>query len=227
MVFLHSRSALVVLFAIVSAVGAIGCEANEVDGDDDDALVAAPAQATTKWSFDDGSALPAGLRPAVGEWRVEADPAAPSGPNVLRQKGRLPGATFPIAFVEGLAVKDLTVRVRCRPEAGAEDQACGLAFRLKDAQNYILTRANALEGNIRFYEVVDGVRKQLASTTYEVTAGEWHTLEATAVGDAISIAWDGKKVLSAKHAESGAGSVGLWTKADSITAFDDLEVVAR
>jgi hypothetical protein len=88
--------------------------------------------------------------------------------------------------------------------------ACGGNEGVRDKDNYLFTRANALEGKVRFY-----------------VAGAWHTLAASAQGDAITISWDGEKLLDAQEATQKSGSVGVWTKADSITAFDDLKVSGR
>jgi hypothetical protein len=222
----------------------IACDADNDDDDDDRAPASpagssgssgsngssgtngpAPSTVEKKLSFDESTQSP--LTAALGEWVVEADPSAPSGPNVLRQKSKLAGSAFPLAFVPGLDLADMTVRVRCKPEAGAEDQACGLSFRLKDKDNYFLTRANALEGNVRFYKVVAGVRSQLASAERKVTANEWHTLEAKAFGTKITVSWDGEALIDATDATFARGSAGVWTKADSITAFDDFVVTGR
>jgi 3-keto-disaccharide hydrolase len=184
---------------------------------------------TYRWGFDDAAvgALPPDFLAVLGNWRVEAADSAPSAPSVLRQTGAFKGPDFPRVIVKGLTFTDLTVRVRCRPESGAGDQACGLMFRIRDSDNYYITRANALEGNVRLYRVVNGDRQQFASADLEVTAGQWHMLEATAQGAKISVTWDGRSVIEASDTTFANGKIGLWTKADSVTAFDDLEVVAR
>lgn len=182
-----------------------------------------------RWSFDDAAvgALPPDFLAVLGNWRVEAADSASSAPNVLRQTGAFKSPDFPRVIVEGLTFTDLTVSVRCRPERGTGDQACGLMFRIRDSDNYYITRANALEGNVRLYRVVNGDRQQIASADLDVTAGQWHTLEATAQGTKLTVTWDGRKVIDASDATFAKGKIGLWTKADSVTAFDDLEAVAR
>src|SRR6266542_242941 len=101
------------------------------------------------WSFDDAAvgSLPADLVNVLGEWRVDAESTAPSAPNVLRQAGKYSDPDFPRAVVKDLTFTNLTVRVRWRPESGSTDEACGLMLRLRDSDNYYITRANALEGN--------------------------------------------------------------------------------
>jgi hypothetical protein len=130
--------------------------------------------------------------------------------------------------VKDVSQRDVDVRVRCKPVSGKVDEACGLVFRLRDADNYYLTRANALENNVRLYFVKGGRREQIASYSGKVTAGTWHELRATAVGDHLEVSWDGSKVVD-HHDQTfpDAGSVGVWTKADSVTYFDDLSIQAR
>jgi hypothetical protein len=195
------------------------------------------AQAQRKtWSFDADpiDSPPAGFRlektdgGAPGRWLVRAESDAPSARNVLAQvdaddsDGR-----FPIAVADEPSLADLRLSVKCKPVAGRVDQACGLVFRYQDANNYYVARANALEGNVRFYFVKNGRRKQLASWSGEVSSGAWHELRAEVRGDAFQIYWEGTKVLETNDKTfPGAGRVGVWTKADSVTLFDDLTVAA-
>ena len=120
---------------------------------------------------------------------------------------------------------DLRLSVKCKPMSGEVDQACGLVFRYQDKNNYYLTRANALEQNVRFYTVVNGNRQQLASWDGPVTSGSWHELRVEVHGDHCQVFWDGQKAIDT-HDKTfpNAGRVGLWTKADSVTYFDDLSV---
>lgn len=193
-----------------------------------DEVPAEPAR-TYRWSFDDAAAgaLPADFISVLGDWKVEGDPTAPSAPNVLRQSGSFKNPDFPRVIVRGLTFGDLTLRVRCRLERGDIDRACGLVFRAKDSDNYYVTRANALEDNVRLYRVVAGDRQQFAGADLKVTSGEWHTLEMTARGSKFQVSWNGRVVIDASDATFTTGKIGLWTKADSVTAFDDLEAVAR
>ena len=122
-------------------------------------------------------------------------------------------------------LENLRVSVKCKPVSGKVDQACGLVFRYRDANNYYITRANALEGNIRLYFVRDGKRKQIGSFNAPVTRNTWHDYRVEANGSRISVYWDGKQVLSVDDSTfPGAGTIGLWTKADSVSYFDDLVV---
>ncbi len=163
-----------------------------------------------------------------GRFVVVAAADAPSAPNVLRQvdtdgtDGR-----FALAVLPESAPADVRVSVSCRALSGSVDQACGLVLRLQGANDYYVARANALEDNVRFYYVKGGRRVQLASFTGKVASKRWHTLRVDARGDLFEVYFDGVRVMSA-HDKTFAegGRVGVWTKADSVTEFDDLTVGA-
>src|SRR5437867_2309042 len=162
----------------------------------------------------------------LGRWVVMAAKDAPSGGNVLAQVDT-DGTDyrFPVAAVEDTNCRDISLSVKCKPVSGSVDQACGLVFRYEDPDNYYITRANALENNVRIYYVKDGKRRQFAGWNGEVTSGAWHELRVDAKGDHFEVSWDGKKVIEATDKTFPiAGKIGLWTKADSVTYFDDLTV---
>ncbi len=186
------------------------------------------------WRFDadPAEAPPAGFSLArtggggQGRWIVKSEKDAPSAPNVLAQVDTDDtDYRFPVAVADEPRLNDLRLSVRCKPISGVVDQACGLVFRYRDENNYYITRANALENNIRLYYVKDGSRKQFASWSGKVTSGAWHELRAEAQGDHFQVFWDGERVIDA-HDKTFAdpGKVGVWTKADSVTYFDDLSV---
>lgn len=163
---------------------------------------------------------------APGRWVVRAEPGSPSGANVLAQLDADPtNFRFPVAVVTEPKLTDVRVSVRCKMVSGRVDQVCGLVARYADENNYLLTRANALENNIRLYTVKAGQRNELASVETSVTAAAWHDYNFELRGDQLQVFWDGKRVL--EHRDStfmGAGLAGVWTKADSVTSFDDLSV---
>lgn len=163
---------------------------------------------------------------ADGRWVVVADPSAPSKPNALAQlDADATNFRFPIAAANEPELRDLSVSVQCKMLSGKVDQACGLVFRYKDDKNYYITRANALEGNIRLYFVKDGRRQQIATHRGEVTANTWHAYRVDARGERLEVYWDGAKVLEQTDATfAEPGKVGVWTKADSVTHFDNLTV---
>jgi hypothetical protein len=158
-----------------------------------------------------------------GKWIVRAEADAPSGPNVLAQTDDDPTDNrFPMLWVDSPVLDDVAVWVKCKPVSGKVDRACGLVCRLKDANNYYLTRANALENNVRFYVVENGTRKQLASWSGKVTSDQWHSLQMICHKQLFTISFDKEQVI--RHVDKTSlapGKVGLWTKADSVTYFDD------
>jgi hypothetical protein len=199
------------------------------------ALATATGNLTTRsFEADTASAPPAGFQfertggGPVGHWIVHAEGDAPSGKNVLAQTDAdRTDDRFLVAVADEPSLQNLALSVKCRAVSGEVDQACGLVFRYRDANNYYVTRANALEGNVRFYCVKDGRRRQLASWSGAVSRGAWHALRAEARGDRFEIFWDGAKVLEAEDETfPSAGRVGVWTKADSVTLFDDLSAAA-
>jgi hypothetical protein len=159
-------------------------------------------------------------------WALLEDPDAPDGPTVLAEtSGDTTSDRFPLAILKDFEARDVEVRVRFKPIAGEVDQAAGLMVRVRDADNYYIARANALEGNVRLYKVVDGERRQFAGADVEVPRGTWQELGLTVEGDRFAVALDGKELFRATDQTfAGTGRVGLWTKADSVTHFDGLIV---
>ena len=163
-----------------------------------------------------------------GKWIVQAVDDAPTGKNVLMQtEGDDTDYRFPIAYT-GPELKDLRLSVKCKPLRGKVDQACGIVWRLKDANNYYITRANALEDNVHLYHTVNGRRVKFAGWNGKVASGVWHDLAMEMVGDHIQVFFDGKKVID-DHDSSfkDAGKFGVWTKADSIIQFDGLTAMRK
>ena len=152
-------------------------------------------------------------------WTVEPDPGAPSPPNVLKQTGV---GTFPWCVKGGTSLADGFAEVKFKPISGGEDQVGGLVWRWKDGDNYYVARANALENNVSLYYTERGSRKILKYVDAPVAAGTWHALRVEFAGTRIAVWLDGKRAIEFddKHI-SGPGAVGVWTKADSVTAFDD------
>jgi len=192
----------------------------------------AGASFTYNFDSDTVGAMPAkfhGARTGKGaesKWVVMADPSAPSKPNVVAQTSTdTTDYRFPLLIADEGSFKDLVLSVSFKAVSGEVDRAGGLVFRLKDANNYYIVRANALEDDYRLYHVVAGNRRQFAGANFKVTAGEWHELRVEAVGNKIVCYYDGaKKIEATDDTFKDAGKVGLWTKADSVTYFDDLRV---
>ena len=153
------------------------------------------------------------------KWTIEADATAPSPPNVLKQSGQ---GTFPWCVKDGTAITDGTVEVKFKPVAGREDRAGGLVWRWKDGNNYYIARANALEDNVSLYHTEGGRRITIKYMNAPVASSVWHTLRVEFSGTHIRVSLDGKPRIELDDAHiSGAGALGVWTKADSVTVFDD------
>ena len=162
-----------------------------------------------------------GWKTIDGQWAVEEMPGAPSGERVLVQ--RAVKNAFNVIVAPGGPYTDVDVSLRFKPISGREDASAGIVFRFAEGRYYVV-RANALEDNVRLY-YYDRSRHQLATATVQPPAlGRWHTLRVVVVGDHIQAWLDGQRLLDHRDARFRAGQVGLWTKADSITAFDDFVV---
>jgi hypothetical protein len=152
-------------------------------------------------------------------WAVATDSSAPSRPNVLKQSGQ---GTFPWCAVKDASVSDGFVEVRFKPVHGREDRAGGVVWRFKDGENYYIARANALENNVSLYRTTHGSRHTIKYVNAPVAADQWHTLHVEFKGKRIRVSLDGKQYIEQEDDHiSGSGSIGVWTKADSVTLFDD------
>jgi hypothetical protein len=159
-----------------------------------------------------------------GNWIVKQDDSAPSKANVVAQTASDIKTPYNLALSSESQFKDLDLSVKMKAIDGAVDQGGGLVWRAKDAKNYYVARFNPLEDNFRVYNVVDGKRTQLESSDVKAAEG-WHTLRVTMIGDHIECYFDDKKCIDIKDTTlPDAGKIGLWTKADAQTHFDDLSV---
>ena len=161
------------------------------------------------------------------KWAIAVDETAPSKPNVLQQSGV---ATFPVCLKDDTNLRDGFVEVKFKPASGKEDQAGGLVWRAKDSNNYYVFRANANEDNVVLYKTVNGRRGPLDivgrkggyGIKEKVAPGKWHTLRVEFAGSRFQAFYDGKHVFDVVDSTfREAGKVGVWTKADSVTLFDD------
>lgn len=189
------------------------------------ATLALGAQAeTTGFDKDPVGSLPADWTAGVTgrgtpRWAVERDPAAPSAPNVLKQSG---SGDFPWCVVRGKVLADGFVEVKFKPLSGRNDQAGGVVWRWKDGNNYYVARANALENNVSLYYTENASRKTIKYVDAPVAGNTWHVLRAEFRERHIRILLDGKAYIELDDGHiTGSGAVGVWTKADSVTAFDD------
>lgn len=160
-----------------------------------------------------------------GQWVVVSDPTANGGRAIEQSSIDRTDYRFPLAIYTPLSAKNADVSVRFKSVAGKVDQAAGIAMRLVDGDNYYVVRANALEDNVRFYRVVKGRREQIEGANLKVTANQWHTLGLKVEGERFTVTFDGKQLFTATDRTfTDAGRVALWTKADSVTRFDRIEI---
>jgi Domain of Unknown Function (DUF1080) len=172
-----------------------------------------------------------------GVWAVVKDDASPGQKNALAQTDAdATSYRFPVCVYEKLSAKDVDLSVKFKPVSGKKDQAAGLVWRYRDKDNYYVARANALENNVVLYKVQNGKREDLPlkgeGRTYgrkaSVPSGQWSMLRVTAKGDLFTVFLNGEKLYEVEDVTfAEAGKVGLWTKADSVTYFDDLKVAGR
>lgn len=159
------------------------------------------------------------------KWTVENDDTAPSKPNVLKQSGE---ATYPVCIKDDTKLKDGYVEVKFKSVAGRKDQAGGVVWRYLDENNYYVARANALEDNVTIYHTINGNRVSFKSASVTVKPGIWHTLRVDFHGSHFIVIFNGTKVIEADDTSlSKPGKIGVWTKADSITLFDDFSYGQR
>jgi hypothetical protein len=163
-------------------------------------------------------------------WVVKSAPDTASGRMVMQTSSEPIDNRFPLLVRVGLKAQDVELSVRFQAVSGKVDQAAGLVWRYRDANNYYLVRANALEDNVVAYKVEKGQRIDLPvkgqGRTYgakaPVTKGGWNTLGVSMRGNVMRVSLNG---LTLYDVEDGtfpdAGGIGLWTKADSVMMFDD------
>jgi hypothetical protein len=168
-----------------------------------------------------------------GKWIVQAEG---SNKFLVQTDADSTRSRFPVAVLSDVSAADIDLSVRFKPVSGRVDQAAGLVWRYQDENNYYIVRANALEDNVVLYKVQNGRRTDLplkgAGRTYgkksEVPAGQWSTLRVVASGPSYEVYLNGTKLYEVEDTTfRQAGKVGVWTKADSVTQFDDLTVVTK
>jgi hypothetical protein len=162
------------------------------------------------------------------KWTVESDATAPSKSKVVKQSGR---ATYPLLLKNDSSIKDGFVEIKFKAIAGSQDRAAGIVWRAKDANNYYVTRANALEDNVVLYKTVNGVRSPLDivgrkggyGANIKVPANVWHSLRIDFNASRFRVSFNGKQLFEVEDSTfADAGKIGLWTKADSVTLFDQI-----
>ena len=217
---------MIMLFMALAALGAtvvVQSASRKVDFSGD--AVGQPPK-----GFEFGYTAKAG---APGKWVVEAEGANKYLAQVDADNTR---ARFPVAVLSDISAADIDLSVRFRPISGRVDQAAGLVWRYRDQDNYYIVRANALEDNVVLYKVEKGTRTDLPvkgeGRTYgkktEVPAKQWSTLRVVANGQLFEVYFNGTRLYDVEDTTfTQPGKVGVWTKADSVTQFDDLTIVTK
>jgi hypothetical protein len=160
-----------------------------------------------------------------GQWTVASDQTSFEGRVIEQSSADRTDYRFPLAIFDPIVAKNVDVSLKFKPVAGRVDQAGGIAVRVADADNYYVVRANALEDNVRFYRVVRGRREQIDGMNTKVAGNEWHSLGLKAQGDRFTVEFDGKTLFTTTDKTfAGAGKIALWTKADSVTRFDQIAI---
>jgi hypothetical protein len=179
-----------------------------------------------EWTFDKDAAgkPPAGAEVFGGTWEVRGEADAPSPPNVLCQSAT---AEFPAIRLGEKVYADLVATVRFKALSGKDDQAAGIIFRVQDANNYYILRANALEDNVYFFRYASGTRSSITHGNVKVPSGQWQELKLEVEGNRFRGYLNGQLVVETTDDAYKAGGVGLWTKADSVTCFDDFRITAK
>lgn len=182
-----------------------------------------PSAAPASWNFDAEAtgSIPSGAELFSGSWVVRAEADAPSKPNALCQVGE---SEFPAIALGTDVFGDLTITLRFKPISGKVDQAAGIISRVQDKDNYYIIRANVLETNVNLYKYAGGRRSGIKDGGATVARGQWQELRLEVFGDRLRGFLNGQLVVEATDATYKAGRVGLWTKADSVTCFDDVVV---
>jgi glycosyl hydrolase family 59 (putative galactocerebrosidase) len=164
-------------------------------------------------------------RGGPAQWVVVRDASAQGGLALEQVSRDKADYRFPLAIYKPFSGANVEVKARFKPVSGAVDRAGGIAVRLATSDDYYVVRANALEDNVRFYRVVKGRREQLESASLKVSANEWHTLALKAEGDRFTISFDGKPLYTVTDKTfAKEGKVALWTKSDSVTRFDSIDI---
>ena len=196
-------------------------------------LAAEEPSKTIQWGFEDASVgkLSKGWSSAkTGEgpgsvWKIIEDKTAPSGKHVLAQtSAEGPRPLFNLCVLDEGTHADVEITVSFKAVTGKIDRGGGPVWRYQDANNYYICRQNPLESNFRIYKVIDGKRTQLASLDVKAEAGKWHTIKVTMQGEQIVCSINDKELMARDGTIQRAGKVGLWTKADAVTHFDDFRV---
>jgi len=216
-----------------STVSAVLSKRPEEDEDEEEQFpeqrpgAAPPSPAALDFEGEPPGSLPALLESVLSghglppRWIVVSDAG---GARLRQDAADRTGIRFPMALVRDFAARDVAASVRFRFVGGAQDRAAGVVLRYRDPGNYLVARCNAVEGDLRIFRTANGVRRTLPGAIVRAEIGDeaWHTLTFRAEGPKLTATVDGKATATSYDTFLGAGRVGLWTKSDAVSDFDDL-----
>lgn len=157
-------------------------------------------------------------------WIVRNDPTAGGGAMLVQESADDTSYRFPMCIYNGVSLRDVSAEVKFKALAGTTDQAGGIVLRYQ-RENYYVARANALEDNIDLFKTVNGKRIKIAEAAAKVTTNQWHTLAFSAKGPHLKVTFNGQTAIEIDDFTfNSAGTIGLWTKADSVSAFKELKI---
>lgn len=212
---------LLIAFALIGSTASIAAVARST-----------PDNQAQIWTFEDD--IPGTLPPdfvvgtlfdgrSAGEWKVIQAKQAQSPPHVLAQlMGKGAEHAYKVLLIDGTISSDLKLEVSLLPVDGKADMGGGLIWHATDDRNYYLTRANPLEQNIRIYRVVKGARQMIQNFDHIIDVRSWHKLRVTMEGCRVQVLFDDRQIFELCDKTFKEGRVGLWTKSDAVTYFDNL-----
>jgi len=235
-----AHSIHLIVLSVLVLFGCFGAESKQVPFDDKTVDPKVAAEVSFHFEKFEVGQMPPGFTTALtggggaAAWTIEEDASSPAGAKVLAQTSDdRTSKRFPVCVHNDFTGKDVAVTVHFKAMSGEVDQAAGIVWRFKDKDNYYVVRANALENNVVLYKVEGGTRTDLkikgGGSDYgvkaPVPAAQWNKLRVRAVGDTFTVYLNDKALFEVEDKTfADAGKVGLWTKADSVTRFDNLHI---
>ncbi len=222
------RRVLVIVVGVLACLpGCIRTRALPSYGDEDSRKSDVPAGAKFSWTFDGDSAggdAP-DFAPFFGAWSVVREDTAPSKPNVYAQTSK--AYEFPGSVVSTKVFTDFDVTVRMKIRSGLVEASSGIMFRFQNTKNYYVVAPSVQEGSVRLYRFVDGFRQPLATKKMRLEKDRWYTMAVECRGENVRCLLNDEPLIETRDRMFAKGKIGLWSQADSVACFDDLEIVAR
>lgn len=229
----------ITVMGLAAVFGGIACSANAPGNEPAPAVPSGikvyDFEGATPGQSPDGFTIERTGEGGPAHWEVRKAEAA-SGTQVVAQlSDDDTSARYPLLLLNEVRTRDVDLSVKFKTISGKKDAAGGLIWRCRDVGNYYVVRANALEGNVVAYKTVNGMRSSIGikgdpksyGVKMDVPARQWNTLRVIARGNLFAVYFNGRKAFEVEDDTfTKAGKIGLWTKADSVTQFDDLAVAS-